>query len=234
MTLRSGERAPVKTVAAFWTLIAGIASPRQAGFLAAELENPATFGRFHPVPTCSADAAGYNPKGGYWRGAVWAPTNTMVIQGLEKYGYAGLARKIALKHLDITADVFRKTGTIWENYATDSAEPGRHEGSGNLVQKDFVGWSGLGPILYLLEYGIGLQPDSRTNTLVWRSDLAGRSGCRQYRFNGHIVSLLVEKDGPVPRRITVESDGAFDLKFICQGREKAFGIKKGKSDLPLL
>jgi hypothetical protein len=227
-----GKRAPVKTVAAFWTLIAGVASPRQAGLLAAELENPATFGRFHPVPTCSADAKGYNPRGGYWRGAVWAPTDTMVIRGLEKYGYVELARKIALKHLDIATDVFRRTGTIWENYAPDSPEPGRHEGAGSLVRKDFVGWSGLGPILYLLEYGIGLQPDSRTNTLVWRSELEGRSGCRRYRFNGHVVTLQVEKDGSVPRRITVDSDGEFSLRFICRGTEKIFRVAKGKNEFP--
>ncbi len=224
-----GRRTPVKTVAAFWTLLAGVASPGQAQFLAAELENPATFGRLHPVPTCSADTSGYNSNGGYWRGAVWAPTNTMVIKGLENYGYRDLARKIALKHLEISAKVFEDTGTIWENYAPDSALPGRHD-DGSLVQRDFVGWSGIGPILYLLRYGIGLEPDALGNRLVWRSDLEGKSGCIRYRFNGHVASLIVEKDGPLPRHMSVDSDGDFGLTFIGMGRQRNLTIKRGKNE----
>ncbi len=145
-----GEQAPVKTVAAYWTLLAHVASPAQAKDLVKELQNPETFGRLNPVPTCAANEPGYLSIGGYWRGAVWAPTNTMVIRGLENYGYHDLARSIALRHLHIMAEVFATTGTIWENYAPDAKEPGRHADSA-LVAKDFVGWSGIAPILYFLE-----------------------------------------------------------------------------------
>ena len=50
-----------------------------------------TFGRLHPVPTCSANEPGYDRSRGYWGGAVRA-----------------------------VAEVYRKTGTIWENYAPDA------------------------------------------------------------------------------------------------------------------
>ena len=103
------------------------------------------------MPTLAADEPGYDPAGGYWRGAVWAPTDTMVIRGLENYGYFDLAREIALEHLDRVAEVFHQTGTIWENYAPDSVHQGKP------AKGDFVGWSGIGPILYLLEYAIGLK-----------------------------------------------------------------------------
>lgn len=166
-----GDRVPVKTVAAYWALLAHVASPQQVASLATELQNPKTFGRLNPVPTCSADEPGYYSIGGYWRGAVWAPTNTMVIRGLEGNGYGELARSIALKHLEIVADVFARTGTIWENYAPDAKEPGRNTDS-SLVAKNFVGWSGIAPILYFLEYGVGLKPDAENNELIWniRSD----------------------------------------------------------------
>ena len=45
---------------------------------------------------------------------------------LERYGFDELAREVALKHLDLVAEVTKRTGTIWENYAPDAAEPGRH------------------------------------------------------------------------------------------------------------
>jgi glycogen debranching enzyme len=79
-----GRRIYVKTIAAFWTLLAGVAGPEQAAALAAELRNPATFGRIYPVPSCAADEPGYVAWGGYWRGAVWPSTNTMVISTMHE------------------------------------------------------------------------------------------------------------------------------------------------------
>ena len=102
-----GKQAPAKTVAAFWTLLAGVASPEQADALAAELRNPQSFGRKHRVPSTPADQVGFDPAGGYWRGAVWPSTNTMVIRGLERYGKHDLAREIALEHLRMVGEVFR-------------------------------------------------------------------------------------------------------------------------------
>lgn len=223
-----GRRTPVKTVAAYWALLAGVASPEQADALALELANPATFGRLHQVPTLAADQPGYDPRGGYWRGAVWAPTNTMVIRGLERYGQHELARALALQHLDAMAQVFRSTGTIWENYAPDAIAPGKP------AKKDFVGWSGIGPILYLIEYGIGLKANAVDNELSWELRSAGRVGCARYRFNGHVVDLLAEPsaDGKT-RRIAVRSDGAFMLKVNAGKREQRFEVAKGEASLRL-
>jgi hypothetical protein len=223
LTLK-GERAPVKTVAAYWTLLARVASPDQANALVAELRNPATFARMHRVPTLAADEKYYDPAGGYWRGAVWAPTTTMVIRGLDSYGFDGLAREIALNHLDIMGRVFKETGTIWENYAPDAAAPGKPAG------KDFVGWSGLGPILYLLEYAIGLKPNAPENELTWNLRSNVRQGCERFRFAGHVVSLLAEA-APLDAkhlRVTVKSDGAFKLRLVRDGRTQIVSVKAGE------
>lgn len=224
-----GKRAPVKTVAGFWPLIAGVPSREQAEVLVAQLKNPQTFARLHRVPTSAADEPGYNPKGEYWRGSVWAPTNTMVIRGLERYGYGDLAREIALNHLTNMGLVFEKTGTVWENYAPDSSEPGSMSG------RDFVGWTGIGPILYLLEFGIGLMPDAPRNELRWELRGAKKVGCERYRFNGRVVDLLATYELPYPEgdrwRIRIVSDGDFTLKTISgyTHREKKFTVKKGEN-----
>lgn len=223
-----GSPSTVKTVAAYWTLLARVASPAQARLLVDHLKNPRTFGRLHPVPTCAADEPGYLPTGGYWRGAVWAPTNTMAIRGLENYGYNDLARSIALKHLQIMAKVFEQTGTIWENYAPDSENPGRNTDS-SLVHKDFVGWSGIGPILYLLEYGVGLKPDAPANRLTWRIHSTQRVGCERYRFNGHVASLVAEPSGSREVKISVESDGPFTLVAEHHGVRRQYAIKRGSN-----
>ena len=140
-----------------------MATPDQAAALVTELRNPKTFGRHHRVPTTPADQEGFDPAGGYRRGAVRAPTEMMVVRGLERYGKKELAREIALEHLDRMAEVFRKTGTVWENYSPDRDEPGVPAG------RDFVGWSGIGPIAFFLEYAVGLHPDGPTIASCGRS-----------------------------------------------------------------
>jgi len=205
-----GRRSPVKTIAAFWTLLAGVAGPEQAAALTAELRNPKTFGRKHRVPTVSADEPGFKPTGGYWQGAVWAPTNTMVIRGLEKNGQPDLAREIALEHLRIVTQVYRATGTVWENYAPDAARPGEP------AMRDFVGWSGIGPILYLIEYGVGVRADAPSNTITWTIRSPRRVGVERLWFGGKTISLVCEGPDAQGRRVArIVSDGPFHLKLIC-------------------
>ena len=223
MTL-GGELAPVRTVAAYWTLLARVASLDQARALVKELFHAQTFGRLNAVPTLAADEPGFDPAGGYWKGSVWAPTETMVIRGLETYGFEDRARELALAHLDLVAQVFKNTGTIWENYAPDALAPGKP------AKSDFVGWSGIGPILYLLEYAIGLKPDAAHNLLVWDLRSEARTGCERYRFNGHIVSLLAEpaEGGQGKVTLSIDSDSDFTLQLRYQEKQQTFAVVRGK------
>lgn len=217
-----GKRAPVKTIAAYWALLAGVADDAQAASLVRWLNDPAAFKRIHRVPTLAACDEDYQPAGGYWRGAVWSPTNTMVVRGLEKYGYDELAREIAVEHLDRVTQVFMETGTFWENYAADFIR------QGDKGKPDFVGWSGIGPILFLLEHAIGIKGDALRNELRWRinPDL-GESGCRRYWFNGRTVDLHA-----VPDRgqfaVTARSDGPLTLRIVCGTRQAEIPLEPGR------
>ncbi|GHV09904.1 glycoside hydrolase [Bacteroidia bacterium] len=226
------EQCAIKTVAGFWTLIAQVATPQQAKALSLQLQNPQTFGREYPVPTLAADEEAYVHLGDYWCGAVWAPTNTMVIRGLEKYGYDDLAHSIAMKHIEQVAGVYKQTGTIWENYSADSLSQGFFA-NGGQVKKDFVGWSGIGPIMYLLEYAIGLKPDASKNTLGWNIRSNKPVGCRNYRFNGHTVSLITKTDTANRPVIVVDSDGAFTLSVQYNNRILVKKIKQGHQEIRL-
>src|SRR5215469_4768389 len=108
LTLK-GQRSPIKTMAAYWTLLAGVASPSQATDLVAELKDPHTFGQRNLVPTVAADQPGYDPRGGFWRGGVWPMTNAMAVAALENAGDSNLARTVALNYVSLIADVFSKT-----------------------------------------------------------------------------------------------------------------------------
>ena len=207
-----GEKAPVKTIAAFWALLSGVADASQAQKLADWLNDQNTFRRLHRAPVLAADEAGYDPQGGYWKGAVWAPTNTMVIYGLLKYGYNDLAKEIALNHLENVAKVFEKTGTIWENYPPDFIAPP------NVAKKDFVGWSGIGPILYLIEFKIGLKADATKQEVTWTIDREAKLlGLEKYWFFGKTADFYWD-DTEGLQTVTIVTGDTFNLTINYSGK----------------
>ena len=87
------------------------------------------------------------------------------------------------------------------------------------------------PILYFMEYAIGLQPDAPNNRLTWVLTSQKRCGCEQYRFNGHIVSLIAEPTAgtPAKTRVSVESDGEFQLRIVCLERHLEETVHAGQN-----
>jgi hypothetical protein len=147
----------------------------------------------------------------------------MVIRGLEQNGQPELAREIALEHLRIMREVFKETGTIWENYAPDSARPGEPAG------RDFVGWSGIGPILYLIEYGIGIRADATKNSITWDIRSPTRVGVERLWFGGKTVSLIcAASDAQGRRTVRVQSDGAFHLTLKHGSVVREVEVEAGK------
>lgn len=174
----NGQLSDVKTVGAYWALLAELVPPERLDAFLAHLENEAEFNRPHRVPSLSADHPEYRADGGYWLGAIWAPTNYMILRGLTQVGRDALAHTIAINHLDNVVAVYQQTGTVWENYAPESAAPGKP------AKADFVGWTGLPPVAVLLEYVFGLRPDVEQARLLWDVRLLEEHGVRQYPFGG--------------------------------------------------
>jgi glycogen debranching enzyme len=173
---RDGTLSSTKTIGAYWALLAGTLSEERLGRFIEHLRDPAEFARPHRVPTLSADHPAYDRRGGYWLGAVWAPTNYMVLRGLNACGQYRLAHEIGLNHLETVVEVFQATGTLWENYSPELAAPGQP------AMKDFVGWTGLSPIAILLENVFGLEPEASRGELIWRVRLLENHGVDHYPF----------------------------------------------------
>ena len=194
------------TIAGFWPLLAEVASPLQAKKLQEHLKDPKTFWRANPWPSLAADEPEYDPNGNYWRGGVWSPTQAMVAEGLSQYGYNDLCYKAVSKYLQSMATVFKDTGTIWEFYKPDSAMPGQIWGPFN-ARKDFVGWSGIGPIQLLIENVLGFKLDVLKNELNWNIQSCGRHGIRNLRFGNSYV------DAEISSRDTLKDDLIVKINF---------------------
>ena len=140
----------------------------------------------------------------------------MVLKGLEKVGKYRMAYEIAENHLRNVVEVFRNTGTVWENYAPEKAAPG------NPAKSDFVGWTGLTPIAVLFEYVFGIRADSRKNQITWDVNRTERHGVQNYPFRGGTVDLLCEKRSAAEQepQITVRSDIPVTVIVRWNGEEK--------------
>jgi hypothetical protein len=213
--LEGGGHNPEKIVTAFWPLFAGVAPADRAELMARHAEDPASFGRHHPLPSLAADSPVYDSGGSYWLGSVWPPTNYVAITGLARAGHRDLARRLALRHLEVVAEVFRDTGRLWENYGADASRPGSWSGP------DYS-WSALGPISLLLEVVLGLEPNALDRRLEWRPPLGETSGVKNYPLGPASVSLFARAyRGRL--MIDVSTDAPFTLvAYGAQGRVETF------------
>jgi neutral trehalase len=210
--LADGTQFKKMTSGGFWPMIAGIASPEQVRRMVAHLKDDKKFWRPFVFPTLAADEKEYNnPTGGYWRGAVWAPTNYAIIKGLEACGAEAFATEATVKYLAGMNTVFQKRGTVFENYMPEKIEPSSGKG-------DFVGWTGLGPITLLIENVLGFRPDGVRNRLAWRLARTDRHGIRKLRFGQITTDVIYDGNGT----INVTADKPY--KLVINGKEYSIPV----------
>ena len=110
----------------------------------------------------------------------------MIAEGLYACGLGEAAHRLARRHVDAVAEVFAKTGSIWESYSPTAAEPGKIYGQ--LVRNEFVGFSGIAPIAMLIEHVFGIR--ATVDRIDWDLRLPEAHGVRNLRLgNGTLVDL---------------------------------------------
>lgn len=134
---------PLASLAGFYPLWAGIATPQQAERMVTEgLPKFLHSGGLVTTLTAQAGRQWAFPNG-------WAPLHWLVDAGLERYGYASEARVLRVAWLETIANEFERTGALWEKYNVTAARDhaveegvyGQVSGFGwtNAVFKDFAG-----------------------------------------------------------------------------------------------
>lgn len=103
--LRSGQSVRENTCATFAPLYAGLADEVQAARLVEiHLLNPAEYApdehtRYF-LPSAAKNSPYFEPKR-YWRGPVWLNINWLVVLGLRRYGYTGVAGTVTAHTLEL-------------------------------------------------------------------------------------------------------------------------------------
>ena len=219
---KDGKHNMVRHVGAFWSLIAACAPEDRASKMIAYLEDEGEFKTPHRVPTLSKSHPEFAPTGNYWRGAVWAPTNYMVLKGLDQYGRSDLSYTIAKEHVDAVVDVYRREDTLFENYTAEPGTDGKIT-KGTPAKRDFVGWTGLSAISILFEFVFGIKPDVMKNKITWHVNLLEEHGIQRYPFgkNGALTLLCAQRKHPDAQpEITVSSNVPVELEIIWGSEQK--------------
>ena len=223
------EHYKVKTIASYWVMTSGVATPERAETLAKELDNINTFGGIVPFPSLSRDDFDFQTEGGYWRGSVWLPTAYATLKGLANYGYYKQAHSLSrslFEHMYKTYTQY-EPHTIWECYSPSECKPAVIEhNNGKIVRPDFCGWSALGPISIFIECVLGFHTiDAFTNTVKWeKPETDKKIGINNLHF-GSVVTDIES----VGNNIRVVSNEPYTL-FV---NNTVYEVKAGVNDFIL-
>ena len=220
--LRDGKHSTVKTAGAFWALHESTAQGDRSSKLTAALREGGVFNTDNPVPSLATDSPEFSDQGTYWKGGVWSPLNYAVLSGLRNIGQSQLAHEIAKKHVNSLFEVWKETGTFWENYQPNSAAPGIP------AKPNFTGWSALSAVNILVEFVLGIEWQGSRSTLVLHPTQE-KSFSVQLALPGAGMTTI-KKDGQQiyvtsSEEISVEIDGASRYEAISPGNQgKEFEI----------
>lgn len=220
----------VATVASYWALTAGIADMETARNMAAHIYNEQTFGGPVPLVSLARNDADFDTDGLYWRGSLWLPTAYAALLGFREYGLLAEAQSAGqriLDHMLKTYETF-EPHTIWECYAPNAPRPATvAEGTGELVRKDFCGWSALGAISVYIEFVLGFHTvNAFENTVDWARPKGFEKavGIKNLRF-GEVVTDIVAEGA----LCTVVSNAPYTLRI----DGKPFAIQIGTNKIKL-
>lgn len=217
----------VKTIGSYWALTSETAKKEQAEALAAQMQNPETFGGCVPFVSLARNDGDYSSSGKYWRGAVWLPTAYAALKGFAAYGFYKEAQETALQLVDHMYKTYRDYAphTIWECYHPEKHEPALDVAEKHLVRKDFCGWSALGPIAVYIEFVLGFHTIDAFKKLVkWEKPdtFTKKIGIKNLHFGNIVTDILAEGD-----TCLVSSNEAYTLEI----NGKSYEITPGTTQL---
>ena len=113
----NGSTIKVRTPFNLFPMLTGKVPSKICAQLVDHLTNEKEFWTRFPVPTVAIDDPKYDPNQ-MWRGPTWVNVNYLLIEGLQKSGYAELAGTLRRK----TLDMINAKNDIYEYYNPETGE----------------------------------------------------------------------------------------------------------------
>ena len=230
------KRIKVKTIAAFWTLLAKIPNDDRAEGLFDHLKNTDTFGTENPFPNLAVNEEGFDENGGGSCGSVYPAFTYMVIKGLEKYGQYALAREAAIRHMYFIFDTFHleggKKGTLWKAYKPFKEGPAIWPGNEEWNRPLSLAYAGLSTIALMIENIVGLYVSLPRKTVEWYVPTLELMGIENLPLKRNKVSIISNKSN-WGWEIQLESEKLyyFSVHLLEEDKDKTLPIPSGKCSM---
>jgi len=230
------NRLSVKTIAAYWTMLAEIPNADKADKLVDHLNNPDTFGTEHPFPTLSADDPHFSENGNGYCGSVMPAFNFMVIKGLERYSQYEMARECAIRHLYFVLETLlpnyeKEAGDLYEAYLPGKEGKAFMEGNPDYPKKHYLITTALSTIAVMIENVIGLSISLPRKTVDWIIPNLEIMGIENLSLKRNLITILSTKSSR-GWEIQMESEKLyyFTINIIDQ-KKKTLPIPSGKCSM---
>ena len=195
----NGQQLPIKTIAAFWTLLAEIPNEDKANRLIHHLKDPETFGAENPFPSVALDEESFDDRGMGFKGSVSPAFTFMVIKGLEKYARYDLARECAIRHLYYMLDTLhpegKQKGNLYEAYLPRKDGPALWPAKKGWPRPLYLEYAALSSIALIIENVIGLYISLPRKTVDWIVPAMEIMGIEDLSLKRNMITILSNKSG---------------------------------------
>lgn len=235
---KDAQRIPVRTLAAYWSILAEIVSQENLDSLMAYLKDPQFFGAPNPFPTVAVNEPDFSENGLGYNGAVYPELTFMVIKALEKYEQWELAREKAISHLYFILDTFHPEagtkGSFWQAYLPlrdGYALP--PQGVGVPENKsDYIIFNSLATITLMIENVVGMFISLPRKTVDWVVPTLELMGIEALSLKRNTISIIATKTQRGAWELRMESEKLYYFTGHLLGiKKKTLPIPSGRCSM---
>jgi len=230
-----GNQIKVKSLGAYWTLMAEIPNEDRADRIIAYLKNEKHFGTSHPFPSLSASEPSFKKTGEGPNGSVYPYLTFMVIKGLEKYGKYELARESAIKHMYYILDTLhpdsKEKGSLWEAYLPTKEGKAIWTDRPDFPRENHMASVALSTVTLMIENVVGLFISLPRKTVDWIVPTLELMGIEGLSLKRNFITILSSKSGR-GWEIRLESEKLYYFTIdILNKKKKTLPIPSGKCSM---
>jgi neutral trehalase len=238
----SASHIKVKTLAAYWVLIAELANKENSERLIGYLSDTVVFGAPNPFPLLAMDEVSFSANGEHYNGAVLPEITYMIIKGLEKNNRFEFAHEVAVRHLYFILDTYHNENEettksrLWQAYLPFKEGPALlcNDKGQSANNEGYLVTTALITITAMIEIIVGIYISLPRKTVDWVVPVLELMGVENLSLKRNIISILTVKNSRGSWEIRLESEKLYYFTInLINIKKKTMPIPSGHCSMLL-